>query len=421
MDCTKGRFVRAVSASSKSTGVKTGFYRLIRTCWVFCVAANLCFNRGAAAGEYIYLEEESLLFSTSGITALAYELNKGASNYFVDFDFESRNLYPSMFLFGVLFDAPEAEGFYLHGWVGVESPFPYHTIWPGWTDGEAHHMHINMVVTNKTWVLELDSSRTNGPWDVLGYRGQDISYARLLFSSWRVGTPDDSSVQIKIQNLRVGTGDPPLVPALRCPKPLILDCNGGEALGTLNVELRDSSRNQLQVIWTLDGIPEETNIVASLTPGISTNLSFTSRFGYGVHDVGVSASNGQVPPINCSTTVTVRDLAPPQILSIDATPKVLWQVNHRMVPVVINVDAVDSCGPVTSKIISVSTTDANYNSGASQSEWEITGDLTLNLRAERSAKGAARIYTIIIQCEDSVGNKSLGSITVSVPHDNGLH
>jgi len=50
-------------------------------------------------------------------------------------------------------------------------------------------------------------------------------------------------------------------------------------------------------------------------------------------------------------------------------------------------------------------------------DWEITGAHTLNLRAERLGKGPGRIYTIIVECKDSSGNVSIGSVDVTVPHN----
>lgn len=48
-------------------------------------------------------------------------------------------------------------------------------------------------------------------------------------------------------------------------------------------------------------------------------------------------------------------------------------------------------------------------------DWQITGDLTVNLRAERSGKGSRRIYTITIACTDAAGNTSYSSVSVTVP------
>ena len=51
-------------------------------------------------------------------------------------------------------------------------------------------------------------------------------------------------------------------------------------------------------------------------------------------------------------------------------------------------------------------------------DWLITGDLTLELRAERSGRSKeGRVYTITVQCADASGNSSTAEVTVTVPHD----
>ena len=53
-------------------------------------------------------------------------------------------------------------------------------------------------------------------------------------------------------------------------------------------------------------------------------------------------------------------------------------------------------------------------------DWEITGPLSLNLRAERRGNGDGRIYTIEIACTDGSGNESSATTMVTVPHDMGI-
>jgi len=50
-------------------------------------------------------------------------------------------------------------------------------------------------------------------------------------------------------------------------------------------------------------------------------------------------------------------------------------------------------------------------------DWDITGDLTVNLRAERSGTWGGRLYTIAVECEDTAGNTASKTTTVFVPHD----
>ena len=78
----------------------------------------------------------------------------------------------------------------------------------------------------------------------------------------------------------------------------------------------------------------------------------------------------------------------------------------------------DACGETGWKILSVrSNEDINGNGdGNTSPDWEITGDHTVNLRAERSGKGYGRVYTITIQAYDESGNASITrNIHVVVP------
>ena len=49
--------------------------------------------------------------------------------------------------------------------------------------------------------------------------------------------------------------------------------------------------------------------------------------------------------------------------------------------------------------------------GDKSPDWEITGDLTVNLRAEREKKGPGRTYTITVECADTSGNTSASKTT----------
>jgi parallel beta-helix repeat protein len=115
------------------------------------------------------------------------------------------------------------------------------------------------------------------------------------------------------------------------------------------------------------------------------------------------------------------DSVPPVIGSVTATPNVLLQANHQMVPVNIDVSASDNSGEaVVCRIISVASNEPvdGLGDGDTAPDWMITGNLTLNLRAERSGKATGRIYTITIECSDTFGNSSTKTVTVSVPRNN---
>lgn len=102
------------------------------------------------------------------------------------------------------------------------------------------------------------------------------------------------------------------------------------------------------------------------------------------------------------------DNVAPQITSITASPSALQPPNGKIVHVTLTVAATDAVDPAPhSRIVGVS-----CNQPAA-GDWAITGDLTVDLRARRTG-GAARIYTITVECTDASGNSATGSIDIAV-------
>jgi len=144
-----------------------------------------------------------------------------------------------------------------------------------------------------------------------------------------------------------------------------------------------------------------------------------SFFSVGTNSVLCTAVAAAVSITNtCIFQVVVRDCEPPVIQSITATPDVLWPPNHKMQPVTLNVSATDNCHLATCKIISVTSNERSPDRDRHDDslDWQITGDLTLNLRAETSGPRTERIYTITVQCADDSGNTSTAVTQVIVCH-----
>jgi poly(beta-D-mannuronate) lyase len=155
---------------------------------------------------------------------------------------------------------------------------------------------------------------------------------------------------------------------------------------------------------------------------VSFDHASGSTFAIGVTTVTASAQDGAGNSVTGTFTVTVVDTSAPVFQSLTASPDTLWLPNHHMNPVTITAnvrDAVDA-SPRT-RIIGVASNEPvnGLGDGNTAPDWEITGDLTLNLRAERSGTGTGRIYTITVQSTDSTGNTSTKTVTVAVPHDQG--
>lgn len=123
---------------------------------------------------------------------------------------------------------------------------------------------------------------------------------------------------------------------------------------------------------------------------------------------------------SCWAIVTVEDKEAPIIENVTSNPDALWPPNHKMVQVNVNVLASDNCDtePACS-IVSVSSNEHvnGLDDGNTSPDWEVTGDLTVNLRAERSGTKDGRIYTITVECIDDSENNSTETVDVIVPID----
>ncbi len=54
--------------------------------------------------------------------------------------------------------------------------------------------------------------------------------------------------------------------------------------------------------------------------------------------------------------------------------------------------------------------------GDTAPDWQISGPLKVNLRAERSGTGSGRVYTITVACTETSGQSTTRTTTVTVPH-----
>ena len=139
--------------------------------------------------------------------------------------------------------------------------------------------------------------------------------------------------------------------------------------------------------------------------GTATGPTPTVSLPVGIHDITLTAKDSSG---NTSTDV-VRITVTGTAFSASASPSVLWPPNNKMVNVTISpsglCDAAASC-----RIVAVS---SNEPVGG-EADWLITGNLTLQLRAQRDGGGSGRIYTIEVRCGDTAQ-----FVTVTVPHDQG--
>lgn len=178
----------------------------------------------------------------------------------------------------------------------------------------------------------------------------------------------------------------------------------------------DPDGDELSYQWTWEG-------------GSATGVSPTVMLPPGTTVIQLQVHDGLIGSTPDAVDITILDETPPEI-QVSVKPKILWPPNHKMIPVVPAVSATDNCDPAPeirlhaitmSEGDVVNTYDPNYD--ASMEDGDTTDDIRVGsdgsifLRSERKGSGDGRTYTLVFEARDASGNTSLGSATVTVPHN----
>ncbi len=181
---------------------------------------------------------------------------------------------------------------------------------------------------------------------------------------------------------------------------LILEATGPDgAVATYAGSARDDKDGDVPVVFTP---PSGTVFPVGTTVVVASATDFAGNTATGTFEV------------------VVRDTTAPVIRSLTASPSVLWPPNHRLVPVTLTADVQDAVGATTTRIVAVASSEASEGKGGqAEPDWQVTGNLTLLLRAERNGGGSGRLYRITVETRDAAGNVSTAAVFVLVPHDQG--
>jgi len=263
----------------------------------------------------------------------------------------------------------------------------------------ASNQNINTLSEKWEALAVLPLNDPQAPSDYLLLVGNDNDFrAPVVYHNGQpVGTNEIFSDNMLLA-FRIGADSTP--PSITCPGPRTIAAGSN---CTATIDLRSS------VTASDNSVPP---VTIMQTPSPSTPL------GLGTHTitfVGVDAAGNQSEP--CTTTVTVTDQTGPNIVGVTPSLSQLWPPNLTMVPVTLTVAASDNCdSSFTCEIISVTSNEpVTGGNDTTSPDWEITGPLSLNLRAERSVSGIGRVYTITVRCTDAAGNSSTRVGTVVVP------
>ena len=207
-------------------------------------------------------------------------------------------------------------------------------------------------------------------------------------------------------------------PTVVCPEETTVECTSHDDTEVeLTATVADVDGDELTVVWTIDGEAQpEIVIPAAASGGTSVDVPFTTTLDLGEHTVSVAVSDGTAVTVSCDTTITVEDTVAPEITSVTPSVTTLWPPNNKLRTVTIDVEAEDACGEVTTKILSVTSSEA---AGKKGDDWVIVDEDTVKLRAARAGGGSGRVYTITVEATDESGNTSTATTEVTVPKAGG--
>lgn len=209
------------------------------------------------------------------------------------------------------------------------------------------------------------------------------------------------------------------------------DSRGNTGGASFSVTVQDTTAPALtvpanQVLEATGATGAVATFAASATDAVgvvslTSSAASGSTFPIGTTTVTVTATDAAGNATSGSFTVTVRDTTAPAFLSLTPSTGSLWPPNHKMVAVRLTALAGDVVGITSLKIVGVTSSepDNGLGDGDTAGDIQVTGDLTLNLRAERGGKGNGRTYTITVEARDAAGNATTRTTTVSVPKSQG--
>lgn len=209
------------------------------------------------------------------------------------------------------------------------------------------------------------------------------------------------------------------------------DAAGNAAAGSFAITVQDTTAPALtvpanQVLEATSAAGATATFAASATDAVGvTALTYSaasgSTFPLGTTTVVVTAKDAAGNATTGAFTVTVRDTTAPAIASLTPSLATLWPPNHKMVALTLSAPTTDAVGVTSLRIVNVTSSepDNGLGDGDTAGDIQVTGNLSLQLRAERSGNGNGRTYTLTVEARDAAGNTSTRSVTVSVPKSMG--
>jgi hypothetical protein len=192
---------------------------------------------------------------------------------------------------------------------------------------------------------------------------------------------------------------------------------GQPATATFEATIGDNNGNDLNATWKVDGVQVQRDFLDSSGRFTFGTVSLTTTLEPGVHEISILAE--KVSYEGSAThqfTVTVGDFTGPVVQSITVDPSVARSQHGRFFRAKVNVHATDPSGPVSWKIVSVTSSDPSDPRPHRLPDWRIPGraSTAVLLRAITTDPKVDRVYTIHVEVSDSAGNITPAEVTVTI-------
>jgi endo-1,4-beta-xylanase len=194
--------------------------------------------------------------------------------------------------------------------------------------------------------------------------------------------------------------------------------------GVLTLVGKDATPPTGTILYSVES-PTNGNVVATLETsepvtitnnGGSASYTFAANGSFTFEFVDAAGNAGAATAV----VANIDKTAP--ALKLSANRATLSPANHKLVPIRVTWEATDAdSGIAVVKLVSVSSNEPDNGVGDGYAANDIQGadigtaDEELLLRAERSAQGQGRVYSIVYEAVDRAGNKTTATITVKVP------
>ncbi len=131
------------------------------------------------------------------------------------------------------------------------------------------------------------------------------------------------------------------------------------------------------------------------------------------------ATDGSGNTATAIQLITVDDKTPPTITGLAPSKRILAPPNHKMVDISLAYTVNDNCVSTPNVTINITSNEPinGTGDGDTDPDWEVIDDHHIRLRAERSAQGTGRIYTITVTVNDGCNDPVSATTEVVVAHN----